>query len=54
MIIVVNALRKKKHVSYFISVGSLCLLILCIATFVGERMAGLKVEFWKYTTLYLR
>ena len=44
LIIVANALRKKKHVSYFVSVGSLCLLILCSATFVGERMVGLKVE----------
>ena len=42
--IVANALRKKKHVSYFVSVGSLCLLILCSATFAGERIAGLKVE----------
>ena len=42
--IVVNALRKKKHVSHFVSVGSLCLLILCGATFLGERLAGLKVE----------
>lgn len=42
--IVANALRKKKHVSRFVSVGSLCLLILCSATFVGERMAGLKIE----------
>ena len=44
LIIVANALRKKKHVSYMVSVGSFFLLILCIATFVGERMAGLKVE----------
>ncbi|MDY5845762.1 MAG: HD domain-containing protein, partial [Bariatricus sp.] len=44
LIIVANALRKKKHVSHFVSVGSLCLLILCSATFVGERMVGLKVE----------
>ena len=44
LVIVANALRKKKHVSYFVSVGSLCLLILCSATFVGERIAGLKVE----------
>ena len=42
--IVANALRKKKHVSHFVSVGSLFLLILCSATFVGERMVGLKVE----------
>ena len=42
--IVVNALHKKKHVSHFVSVGSLCLLILCSATFAGERMVGLKVE----------
>ena len=42
--IVVNALRKKKHVSHFVSVGSLFLLILCSVTFVGERMVGLKVE----------
>ena len=42
--IVVHALRKKKHVSHFVSVVSLCLLILCSTTFVGERMAGLKVE----------
>ena len=42
--IVANALRKKKHVSHFVSVGSLCLLILCSATFVGERLVGLKVE----------
>lgn len=42
--IVVHALRKKKHVSYFVSVGSLCLLILCSATFLGERLAGLKIE----------
>ena len=42
--IVVNALRQKKHVSHFVSVGSLCLLILCSATFVGERLVGLKVE----------
>lgn len=44
LMIVVNALRKKKHVSYFVSLGSLCLLILCSATFVGERIAGLKIE----------
>lgn len=44
LIIVANALRKKKHVSYLVSVGSLCLLILSSATFVGERMIGLKVE----------
>ena len=44
LMIVANALRKKKHISHFISVGSLSLLILCSATFVGERMAGLKVE----------
>ena len=44
LLIVANVLRKKKHVSYFVSVGSLCLLILCSATFVGERMVGLKVE----------
>ena len=44
LMIVANALRKKKHVSYFVSVGSLFLLILCSATFVGERMVGLKVE----------
>ncbi|MDO4515432.1 MAG: hypothetical protein Q4B72_15540, partial [Lachnospiraceae bacterium] len=44
LIIVANALRKKKHVSHFVSVGSLFLLILCSATFVGERMVGLKVE----------
>lgn len=42
--IVVNALRKKKHVSYFISLGSMFLLLFCAATFVGERMAGLKIE----------
>lgn len=42
--IVINALRKKKHVSYFVSVGSLCLLILCSATFLVERLIGLKVE----------
>lgn len=42
--IVVNALRQKKHVSHFVSVGSLCLLILCSATFAGERLVGLKVE----------
>ena len=44
LLIVANVLRKKKYVSYFVSVGSLCLLILCSATFVGERMVGLKVE----------
>ena len=44
LLIVANVLRKKKHVSYSVSVGSLCLLILCSATFVGERMVGLKVE----------
>ena len=44
LMIVANALRKKKHVSYFVSMGSLCLLILCSATFLGERMVGLKVE----------
>lgn len=42
--IVANALRKKKQVSHFVSVGSLSLLLLCSATFVGERMVGLKVE----------
>ncbi|MGN0405139.1 MAG: HD domain-containing phosphohydrolase [Bariatricus sp.] len=44
LIIVANALRKKKQVSYFVSMGSLCLLILCSATFVGERIVGLKIE----------
>ena len=34
LIIIVNALRKKKHVSYFVSVCSLCLLFLFSATFV--------------------
>lgn len=42
--IVVNALRKKKHVSHFVIVGSLSLLIFCSGTFVGEKMVGLKVE----------
>ena len=42
--IVANALRKKKQVSHFVSVGSLSLLLLCSSTFVGERMVGLKVE----------
>lgn len=44
LIIVANALRKKKLVSHFVSVGSLFLLILCSATFVGEKMIGLKIE----------
>ena len=44
LIIVFNAMRRKKHVSHFVSLGSLCLLIICISTFVGERMAGLKIE----------
>ena len=44
LIIVVNALRKKKQVSFWVSVGSMFLLILCSATVVGERIAGLKVE----------
>ncbi len=44
LIIVLNAMRRKKHVSHFVSLGSLCLLIICISTFVGERMAGLKIE----------
>ena len=44
LIIVLNAMRRKKHVSHFVSLGSLCFLIICISTFVGERMAGLKIE----------
>ena len=42
LIIVANALRKKKYVSYFVSVGSLGLLILCSVTFVGERMVEVQ------------
>ena len=42
--VVANALRKKKQVSHLVSVGSLCQLLLCSATFVGERLAGLKIE----------
>lgn len=44
LVIVVNALRKKKHVSHFVSVGSMCLLLVAALTFVGERAVGLKVE----------
>ena len=42
--IVAHAMRRKKHVSHFVSVGSLCMLILCSGTFLGERLLGLKVE----------
>ena len=42
--VVANAIHKKKHVSLFVSVGSLCLLLLCSGTFVGERLVGLQVE----------
>ncbi|MGN0038652.1 MAG: HD domain-containing phosphohydrolase [Coriobacteriales bacterium] len=44
LVIVVNALRKKKHVSHVVSVGSMCLLLLAALTFVGERAVGLQVE----------
>lgn len=42
--IVVYALRRKKRVSHFVSVGSLCLLILSSAVYLGERRLGLEVE----------
>ncbi|MGN1406557.1 MAG: histidine kinase N-terminal 7TM domain-containing protein, partial [Erysipelotrichaceae bacterium] len=44
LVIVINALRKKKDVSHFVSVGSLCLLLLCIVVFIGEKILGLKIE----------
>lgn len=42
--IVVYALRRKKTVSHFVSVGSLCLLILVSCVYLGERFLGLDVE----------
>lgn len=42
--IVGYALRQKKTVSHFVSVGSLCLLIFACCVYLGERWMGLEVE----------
>lgn len=44
LVIVVNALVKKRQVSRVVSLGSLCPLLFSAGTFVGERLAGLQVE----------
>lgn len=42
--IVAYALRQKKTVSHFVSVGSLCILIFASSVYLGERLLGLDVE----------
>lgn len=42
--IVVGAMRRRDRVSHFVSVGSLALLLIACAVYMGERVVGLKIE----------
>lgn len=44
LFITISAMRYRNRVSHFVSAGSLLLLLVACAVYVGERFVGLKVE----------